>query len=121
MEGRYKLLISGKNIYKEVELAPDMGEVRIGTSSECTVRLRRELFFAPVEITLRRVEDGWNIVCSDNLCFTMGDLRKLFTKKLVHGDELQVRYQEYDNEAFSLSYMIDFDLLTLFRTWRLPP
>ena len=109
MDNRYKLIISSKNIYREVEISPDMNEFRIGTSPECEVRLRRELFFAPIELSLQKIGDEWNLVCSDNLYFTLGDIRKLLTKKLVHGDELQIKYQESDNDIFNLSFIIDFD------------
>ena len=109
MNSRYKLIISSKNLYKEIELAPTDGEVKVGTSPECTVRLRKELFFSPIEITLQRSGDEWSIICSDNLYFTIGDIRKLLTKQLVHGDELLVKYQDSDNDVFALSFMIDFD------------
>ncbi len=109
MKSRYKLIISSKNLYKEVELAPADGEIKVGTSPECTVRLRKELFFSPIELTLQRSGDEWSIICSDNLYFTIGDVRKLLTKQLVHGDELFVKYQDSDNDVFSLSFMIDFD------------
>lgn len=109
MENRYKLIISSKNIYKEIAISPEMNEFRIGTSPECEVRLRRELFFAPIELFLQKTGSEWNLMCSDNLYFTLGDVRKLLTKKLVHGDELQIKYQESDNDIFSLSFIIDFD------------
>lgn len=109
MNSRYKLIISSKNLYKEVELAPTDHEIKVGTSPECTVRLRKELFFSPIELTLQRSGDEWSIICSDNLYFTIGDVRKLLTKQLVHGDELFVKYQDSDNDVFSLSFMIDFD------------
>lgn len=109
MNSRYKLIISRKNLYKEVELAPTDGEIKVGTSPECTVRLRKELFFSPIELTLQRSGDEWSIICSDNLYFTIGDVRKLLTKQLGHGDELFVKYQDSDNDVFALSFMIDFD------------
>lgn len=109
MNSRYKLIISSKNLYKEVELAPADGEIKVGTSPECTVRLRKELFFSPIELTLQRSGEEWSIICSDNLYFTVGDVRKLLTKQLVHGDELFVKYQDSDNDVFALSFMIDFD------------
>lgn len=109
MDGRYKLIISNKNLYKEIDIIPDQNEIRIGTSPECTVRLRRELFFTPIEIVLKAGTDGWNIACSDNLYFTVGDVRKLLSRKLSHGDELQVKYQDSDSEVFSVSFSIDFD------------
>ena len=109
MNSRYKLIISNKDIYKEVELSPSDYEVRIGTSPECTVRLRKELFFSPIELILQKHENEWNILCSDNLFLTTGDVRKLLTKKLVHGDELVVKHQEFNHDVFSLLFMIDFD------------
>jgi len=109
MNGRYKLIISSKNLYKEVELSSTDGEIKVGTSPECTVRLRKELFFAPIELTFQRSGDEWRIICSDNLYFTIGDVRKLLTRQLVHGDELFVKYQDSDNDVFSLSFLIDFD------------
>ena len=109
MDSRYKLIISNKNLYKEIELTPDMSQVKVGTSTESEIRLRKELFFSPIELTLQKTNDGWTILCSDNLYFSMGDIRKLLTKKLVHGEEFALRYQESDNEVFVLSFMIDFD------------
>lgn len=109
MNGRYKIIISSKNLYKEIELSPTNSEVKVGTSPECTVRLRRELFFSPIELTLQRSGDEWNIICSDNIYFTIGDVRKFFTKQLMHGDELLVKYQDSGNDIFVLSFMIDFD------------
>lgn len=109
MNSRYKIIISSKNLYKEIELAPADSEVKVGTSPECTVRLRKELFFSPIELTLQRSGDEWSIICSDNLYFTIGDVRKLLTKQLVHGDELFVKYQNSGNDVFALSFIIDFD------------
>jgi len=67
------------------------------------------LFFSTIELTLQRSGDKWSIICSDNLYFTIGDVRKLLTKQLVHGDELFVKYQDSGNDVFALSFMIDFD------------
>ena len=109
MESRYKAIISGKNIYKEIDLSPDDAMVRVGTLPESDVRLRKELFFAPIEITFHHDDGDWNILCSDNLYFTVGDVRKLLTKKLSHGDSFLVRYQESNTDVFSVSFIIDFD------------
>ena len=109
MNIRYRLVLTNKNMYKEIELAPEDCEIKIGTSSDATVRLRKELYFSSIELVLQKSENEWSIFCSDNLYFTTGDVRKLLTKKLIHGDELLVKYQDSDNDVFSLSFMIDFD------------
>ena len=33
MENRYKIIISNKNLYKEIELADDAGELKVGTGT----------------------------------------------------------------------------------------
>ena len=109
MKSRHKLIISSKNIYKEVELPPEISEISIGTSPECDVRLRKELFFSPVILNLYKVGEEWNIDCSDELYLTTGDIRKFYTLKLKHGDELVVKYQKADIEVFDVAFMIDFD------------
>lgn len=109
MNERYKLIVSGKNIYKEVELTPEMQEVKMGTSSECNLRLRKDMFFERVELTLVNDGNGWSILCSDNLYISMENVQKIINKNLVHGDEFKIKYQESDTEIFDVSYMIDFD------------
>ena len=109
MSIRYKVILSSKNLYKEIDIPGDKTVMRIGTSSEADVRLRKELFFSPVDITLSRDSGVWSIFCSDNLYLSVGDVRKLLTKKLNHGDELVLRYQESNIDVFSLSFVIDFD------------
>lgn len=109
MDSRYKLIISNKNLYKEVELSSDIEELKVGTSQDCSIRLRKELFFSPIELVLHKTKEGWSITCSDNLYFTVGDVRKIFTKALIHGDEFYVKYQDSDNDVFALSFMIDFE------------
>ncbi|MCA1054926.1 type VII secretion protein EssC [Rossellomorea aquimaris] len=109
MESRYKLIITSRNLYKEVELDSETAELKIGTGSDCDVRLRKELFFGQIELILTKNNESWNVLCSDNLYLSLGDVRKLMTKQLNHGDELTLKYQQSDNEVFSLSFMLDFD------------
>lgn len=109
MDIRYKLLISNHNLYKEIELLPENQSVHIGTGTECEVRLYRDLFFEPVEIIMNQKNGEWNIFCSENLYLDAGDVRKLLTKKLNHGDVFKVRYQDSDYEVFTAEFLIDFD------------
>lgn len=109
MNSRYKVIISGKNIYKEVELSPEVSMLRVGTGIECDVRLRKELFFGGVELQFVRNGRDWTVLCSDNVYLTVGDIRKLVTKTLKHGDLFEVKYQDSDIEVFNLSFILDFD------------
>lgn len=106
---RYKITLSSNTVYKEIELSPDAQHVKVGTGVDCDVRLRKELFFGQIELLFVKTDDEWTVHCSDNLYLTVGDIRKLMTKTLIHGDALEVRYQESNNLVFSLDFLIDFD------------
>ena len=109
MDNRYKVILSSKNVYKEIELTPDAQQVRVGTDIDCDIRLGKNLFFGKVEILFVKTEKGWTVRCSDNLYLTVGDIRKLISKDLHHGDTLEVKYQDSDIFVFSLDFLIDFD------------
>lgn len=109
MEYRYKIIISSRNLYKEIELAPDTKQVKVGTGVDCDVRLRKSLFFGDIELLFVKNENAWSVICADNLYLTRGDIRKLMTKQLNHGDILEVRYNDSGNSVFFIEFIIDFD------------
>ena len=45
MHNFYKIIISNRNLYKEIEISSDEKSVSIGTTSDCSVRLSKSLFF----------------------------------------------------------------------------
>lgn len=106
---RYRVTLSSNTVYKEIELASDMQQVKVGTGVDCDIRLRKELFFGQIELVFSKNGDDWAVSCSDNMYLTVGDIRKLMTKKLVHGDVLEIKYQESDNLVFTMEFLIDFD------------
>lgn len=109
MKTRYKIIISNKNLYKEIELSPEIEYAKIGTEIDCDFRLHRDLFFEPVTITLNRKDDRWFMICSDNLYISTGDVRKLITKELRHGDSITIKYQNSNNDLFNFEFDIDFN------------
>lgn len=106
---RYKITLSSNTLYKEIELAPDAQQIKVGTGIDCDIRLRKELFFGQFELLFVKNGSDWSVHCSDNLYLTAGDIRKLMTKKLIHGDILEIKYQESDNLVFTMDFLIDFD------------
>lgn len=109
MDSRFKIILSNNNLYKEIELSPDMQMARVGTGMECDFRLHKNLFFGQIELIFSKNKDGWSVVCSDNLYITVGDIRKLATKQLTHGDIFEIRYQESDNLVMNIEFVLDFD------------
>ncbi len=109
MNDRYKIIISNKNVYKEIEIKPNIDKFTIGTSLDADVRLRKELFFGTIQLYFQCINNKWNVACSDNVYFNLGDARKLMNLPLAHGTETKVCYQESDNDALYMEFIIDFD------------
>ena len=110
MEKRYKIILSSNHLYKEVELAPDVRMVKVGTSVDCDVRLRKELFFGQIELLFVRKGADWLVSCSENLYLTAGDIKKYtINKPLNHGDTLEDKYQKENTLVFTLDFQIDFN------------
>lgn len=109
MLGRYKIIVTNKNIYKEIDLPPELEMLTLGTGSENDVRLRKAYFFENIQLILKKVNGVWQVICSDNIYLDVGDVRKVFTLQLKHGDEFCVRYHASDHEVLKIAFMIDFD------------
>ncbi len=109
MENKYKLVLSNKKIYKEVELPEESRVFRIGTTVECDYRLSKEYFFEDVRLELISKDGRWYATCSDNLYFDSGEAGRIITKELVHGDGLTICYSQSSNELLKMEFMVDFD------------
>lgn len=109
MQYGYLIKISNKNIYREVQLPVDAEIMKIGMGIDCDVRFYRESFFEDFELTLKKVNNEWQISCSDNVYIDAGDVRKLVTKKLAHGESFKIKYQGSESELFNIDFVFDFD------------
>ena len=109
MEQRFKLTIYSKSIYKEIELLPDVTQMKIGTTIACDVRLRKELFFEDFGILLSRNNDAWTIQTTQNVYLDFGGSRKKWTQIIAHGDEFAIKYNNSDTELFKGRFYVDFD------------
>lgn len=109
MKNKYKIVISNRNLYHEVELPVDAKTYKIGTSIDCDFRLHKEYFFEDIRLDFTNENDNWYVMCSDNIYITTGDTRRLLTMELKHGDIIIVKYQESNNDVFDMEFMVDFD------------
>lgn len=109
MDNRYKIVISSRTLYKEIELSPSSKQLKVGTGMDCDVRLHKSLFFGQIELLFTKTNGDWTLLCSDNLYITVGDIRKMVTKNLHNGDSLEIKYYDSDNTVFHIDFLIDFD------------
>ncbi len=109
MNYQYKVIVCNRTVYKEFEIPADMENVRLGTTSLCEFRLNPKFFFEDIEIEFTEESNQWNIDCSDSIYFRKGDMRKLYSTGIGHGDIISVCYSNTGNEAFELRFLIDFE------------
>lgn len=108
MKDNYKVNLTGRNIYKEISLSGDHKIIKVGTISECDIRLHKDLFFEQIALAFYLTDSGWSVTCADNLYIDTGDIRKLLTLKLENGQDLTIRYRQSELEVFRLEFYIDF-------------
>jgi S-DNA-T family DNA segregation ATPase FtsK/SpoIIIE len=109
VDKNYKILLTNKKIYKEVELADTLESLRVGTGAECDVRLRKDLFFEQFDIDFYVENDRWHVRCSDNIYISDRDVRKLLTCELRHGDEIALKYNSTGNDLIAFTFALDFE------------
>lgn len=119
MDYQYKIVISNRTLYKEIEILPDMERVKIGTTYSCEYRLNPDMFFGNIELELEKTNQKWQISCIDSVYLNRGDMRKLLSAELAHGDVLYLRYAETGDIVFELRFMIDFEAKTPFYNWKI--
>lgn len=96
MDFQYKLIVGNQTFYKEFEIPAELERVKLGSTSNCEFRLNSDFFFEDIEISLEKKEN-WNILCSDNLYISRGDVRKLLFSELTHEIKNEI-YRDEVNE-----------------------
>lgn len=109
MEYGYVIKLSSRKVYKEIQLPVDSEMMRIGTDITCDVRLYKEDFFEAFQLDLSRKDKDWQLICSENIYIDAGDVRKLVSKVLNHGDMFAIKYHGSDQEVFKAEFLYDFD------------
>lgn len=109
-KNKYKIIIFGKNIYRECILSDlESNVVKVGTKKGCQVRFNKDKFFENFEFEIVKTLNGWEINSSDSVYFTTDGIMKLYNKELQFGDEIIVKYENFNEEVFKLNFFIDFD------------
>lgn len=111
-DNRYKIIIFGKNIYREYELSNSENDlIKVGTTKSCQVRFNKDNFFSEFEFDLVKTSCGWQLNSGDSVYFTVDGVMKIYSRDLSHGDEITVKYQNSNGEIFRINFFIDFDVI----------
>lgn len=109
MQKVYKIIISNRNLYREIEISNEEKSVSIGTSSDSSIRLSKSLFFCDIKILFENNGANWTAFCSDNTYISSDGIIKLMSMDLVHGDSFLVKYSNSNQVACKISFVLDFD------------
>lgn len=109
---QYKILIHGKNIYREYIIdTKEKNNMRITTLPEGEVRFDRNNFFSDFDIRFSFSNDIWTMTTDDNAyCVTDGIIRTN-TKQMGHGDSVILHYSDSGAELFHIDILLDFDCI----------
>ncbi len=110
MDKDYKIIISTGQCYIEKILDEKTESFYIGNVDGCDILLDREFslesFYIQVELNNQK---RWQINCDNNVYISEEGIIKQVTRELIHGDDLIIKYNRTQTEAFRLSFVIDFD------------
>lgn len=109
MQYGYIVKFSNKNLYREMQLSTEAETIRVGTTIDCEIRFYKDLFFEDFELIFNKINNIWQVTCSDNVYIDIGDVRKLGNKELNHGDKFLIKYNDSEAEIFSVDFSFDFD------------
>lgn len=109
MKNDYKLRIVNSRFEKEIELSDGLTRIKIGTDIDCDIRFYKDYFWGTFWFEVVGNDDGWKVICPDNVYISLGDIRKIVSKELKHGDVFSLRDANSDIEFVKCYFLIDFD------------
>lgn len=108
---KYRLVIYGNNMYKEVDFDDDFsGSLTIGTDKACQIAFRRDRFMSGFIFRVDRQEDGQYIIsCSDTVYLTKDYNLKEYVRVLQVGEHISLCYDISGIEIFGIDFLACFD------------
>lgn len=108
----YKLILCGDRFYQEIILEEDRDQLKIGTEKECDIRFSKTRISASFTIVLVRVQENWEIQCSEEIYLKLSNVSRVRKAMPQPGERTMVCLTEGDKEVFGLDYYLDFPIQT---------
>lgn len=108
----YKLILCGDRFYQEIALKENTDQIKIGTARDCNIRFSKTRISVPFTITLVRIQENWEIQCSEEIYLKLPNVSKVQKAMPQPGERTMVCLAEGDKEVFGLDYYLDFPIQT---------
>lgn len=112
-EEKYRLTIQNKNVFKEARVSSDVLCLKIGTTPDSDIRLKRENFSIPIALSLQLVGNQWHIQCNELLYISSSENKVLQDAPIQHGAFLKVFDVKNNEYILSISFLYDIVLSNL--------
>lgn len=101
------LIIFNNRFYKEIDIdSLDIDNITIGNRDEYDIRLNMDLN-EEFNIRLQRTNSYWELIEGVNTYCVINGI-KATRKKLLHGDQVSVKFTENKYELFKINFFLDF-------------
>lgn len=104
----YRLIISSENVYEELLLNRESEKIRIGTTTNCGMRFKRENYGEDFEIELNKANNEWQISCSESICLMTNSLFMEKSRFLKPGDIISIRFCNCSEKLVEIAFLLDF-------------
>lgn len=105
---KYILTIRNSDVFKEVNLSDEIVSLKIGTTKDCNVRLKQELFQVSVCITVWLENGEWQFSCNDALFIEKTSTTGSKKAALHHGDILNLHDSVSKQLILNVAFSYDF-------------
>lgn len=109
MEKRYRLVLSAKHAYRDVELSEEKKSITVGTSVLSHVRFREQDFEEPFAFSLNWEGKRWVIRCSGNVCVMDERHQSLIQKEINPGERVTIIYGSSRKVTLTVYLNVDYD------------
>lgn len=107
-KNNYILTIYNQSIFKEINISTKESYFLIGTTPECNIRLKRDLFSISVVISLSKEENGYHVYCNNPLYIKMENIEICHDTSLCPGDYLEIWDSFSKHKIFVIALSYDF-------------
>ena len=105
---KYKIIISGNKLYKEITISEDKKRIQIGSSKESQIRLPKDELYANFMAVLEYNQGSYTLVCDETTYILTEDGSKTNKYIMVPGCRVDFYEKNSEKELLQMEFQYDF-------------